>query len=294
MNNNCPKISIVTPVYNQVGLIESTITSVLSQNYPNLEYIIIDGGSTDGTVDIIKKYENQLAYWCSEPDKGMYDAIRKGFEKSTGDIMAWINSDDMYHHNALDVVSEVFSSFEQVEWIQGIQSIMDKKGRTYSVNVCAGPTTKYDFYLRKKGWLQQESIFWRRTLYDKVGGINTELKYAGDFDLWRRFFQVADLYNVVALIGGFRLWSPTQLSTQGMTQYEEEVNTVLSKMFFTDDERFLLKKYKILMKIEELFFKLLRGFKWERLFNKSKCLSLNYHTKIVFDNETRHFVVTDL
>lgn len=91
MNNNCPKISIVTPVYNQVGLIESTITSVLSQNYPNLEYIIIDGGSTDGTVDIIKKYENQLAYWCSEPDKGMYDAIRKGFEKSTGDIMAWIS-----------------------------------------------------------------------------------------------------------------------------------------------------------------------------------------------------------
>ena len=96
ISNNYPKISIVTPNYNGVKYLEQTIVSVLNQNYPNLEYIIIDGGSTDGSVEIIKKYESKLSYWVSEPDMGLYHAIQKGFEKSTGEIMAWINSDDMY------------------------------------------------------------------------------------------------------------------------------------------------------------------------------------------------------
>ena len=96
---NLPKISIVTPSFNQAQFIEETILSVLNQNYPNLEYIIIDGGSTDGSVDIIKKYADKIAYWVSEKDSGMYDAINKGFGKSTGEILAWINSDDIFFDN---------------------------------------------------------------------------------------------------------------------------------------------------------------------------------------------------
>ncbi len=97
MNNTYPKISIVTPSYNQGQYLEQTILSVIGQNYPNLEYIIIDGGSTDNSIEIIKKYERYLAYWVSEKDKGHYHAVQKGFDKSTGEIMSWLNSDDILH-----------------------------------------------------------------------------------------------------------------------------------------------------------------------------------------------------
>src|SRR5690349_701527 len=105
---NWPKISIVTPNFNNGKYLEDTIVSVLSQNYPNLEYFIIDGGSTDNSLEIIKRYERHLAGWTSEPDGGMYEAIDKGFNKTTGEIMAWLNSDDMYHRKSLFAVGKLF------------------------------------------------------------------------------------------------------------------------------------------------------------------------------------------
>lgn len=125
-----PKISIVTVSYNMVNYIEDTILSVISQQYPNLEYIVIDGGSKDGTVDIIKKYEEWITYWISEPDNGMYDAIQKGFSKATGEIMAYINSDDKFHYNALFTAAAIFSSEEDVEWILGRASFIMKRVRS--------------------------------------------------------------------------------------------------------------------------------------------------------------------
>lgn len=112
-----PKISIVTPSYNQGEFIEATINSILTQNYPNLQYIIIDGGSTDGSVEIIKKYEKYLHFWCSEPDAGQYDAINKGFARSSGEIMAWLNSDDMYCPWVFKTVADVMSDFSEIEWL---------------------------------------------------------------------------------------------------------------------------------------------------------------------------------
>ena len=130
---NYPKITIVTPNYNCEKYLEKTILSVINQNYPNLEYIIIDGGSNDSSIEIIKKYENYLTYWISEPDNGMYEAIQKGFDKSTGEIMAWINSDDMYHKNSFFTVADIFSNFKQVSWLTGANTNYDEFDRTVYV-----------------------------------------------------------------------------------------------------------------------------------------------------------------
>ena len=113
-----PRISIITPNYNQEDFLEQTILSVIGQNYPNLEYIIIDGGSTDGSVEIIKKYEKHLSHWVSEPDSGLYHALQKGFSRSTGEIMGWINSDDILHRKSLFVLAEVFSTNDEIDWLQ--------------------------------------------------------------------------------------------------------------------------------------------------------------------------------
>ncbi|RZK26019.1 MAG: glycosyltransferase, partial [Flavobacterium sp.] len=115
-----PKISIITPSFNQCQYIEQTILSVLNQNYPNLEYIVIDGGSTDGTVDILKKYDGRIAYWTSEPDKGQTDALNKGFERATGDIVNWINSDDYY---APDTLAQVAASFAR-QPVQAVTTVV--------------------------------------------------------------------------------------------------------------------------------------------------------------------------
>lgn len=223
-----PKISIVTPNYNGGQYLEETITSVLSQNYPNLEYIIIDGGSTDDSVSIIKKYEEHLKYWISEPDKGLYDAVQKGFDQATGEIMAWINSDDLYHPKAFFTVAEIFN-FEEVNWLQGNPSTFDEMGRTVAV-YGVKRWSKLDYYLGDFRWIQQESVFWRKSLWEKAGKkISTEMKYAGDLELWLRFFRYEKLYVTSALLGGFRQRSQNQLSLDFLDLYLEEARNKIDQ-----------------------------------------------------------------
>jgi glycosyltransferase involved in cell wall biosynthesis len=206
-----PRITIVTPNYNYGHFLEQAIVSVLDQQYPNLEYIIIDGGSSDNSVEIIRKYEKYLAYWVSEPDKGMYDAINKGFSRSTGEVMAWLNSDDAYFPWAFKVVGEVFGAFPQVEWISSLQpGAMDYKGYVVDLGRFEGFSREAfrEGRLGLKnsyGFIQQESTFWKRELWEKAGAhVSTRYSMAGDFELWCRFYEHTQLYGIVSPLGIFR------------------------------------------------------------------------------------------
>jgi glycosyltransferase involved in cell wall biosynthesis len=197
-----PKISIVTVSYNSAAFIERTITSVLTQNYPNLEYIIIDGGSTDGTAEIIKKYDSSLAYWHTGKDAGQYDAINKGFSKSTGDILAFINADDIYLPWTLNTVASIFSSLKDVEWLTSLNaSTIDQTGSIFRSGTIRPISTKgfrQGFYIPGKsdfGCIVQEGTFWRRSLWEKAGSsIDLTYKLAADFDLWARFTDYSNLF----------------------------------------------------------------------------------------------------
>ena len=180
-----PKISIVTPSFNQGQFLEETIRSVLLQGYPNLEYIIIDGGSTDGSVEIIKKYEPWLAYWQSEKDAGQSQAINKGFANSTGEIMAWINSDDFYAPGAFFPVAEAFLK-ENTLWVAGITHRVDQSGKIII------PGKRFEESM--ENWYigapyLQPGIFWHRDLWKKSGTLDESLHYSFDYDLLMRFVQ---------------------------------------------------------------------------------------------------------
>lgn len=287
-----PKISIITPSYNQGAYIEETIQSVLNQNYPNLEYIIIDGGSTDNSVDIIKKYATHLSYWFSEPDDGVYHALQKGFERSTGEIMGWINSDDMLHPKSLFTIAEILS-LEGVQWIQGIPNVFDESGRSVRIDT----TGKWSF-LRlnsENECIQQESTFWKRDLWKKAGGyISTKYRLAGDFDLWNRFFKYEKLYTPLCLVGGFRIRRQQQLSLDS-EGYWKEVSRIRNEN--VNDERLIsdLKKLNRLKKLKNrlsktrilnLFFLINRI---EEAINKIH----NFPKQIVFNRELQKFEILD-
>lgn len=297
-NTIYPKISIVTPNFNGGRYLEHTIQSVLSQDYPNLEYIVIDGGSTDNSVAIIKKYESHLAYWISEPDKGLYDAVQKGFDYSTGEIMAWINSDDLYHPKAFFTVAEIFTNIKNVNWLMGIPSTFDELGRTVSVSPLKR-WNKLDYYLGNFEWIQQESVFWRRSLWTKSGSkVDSNMKYAADLELWLRFFRREKLYVTQALLGGFRQRSEGQLSMDFLDEYMEEARTKIKEEienFIPKKEKELLiniKKYNIVMnKMPYTFLKriLTKVFYLDMI--KKKQLNFSYPPLIYFDRVKQEFKI---
>lgn len=199
-----PTISIVMPSLNSERYIGEAIESVLTQNYPNLEFIVIDGGSTDNTKNIIQRYEKYLAYWISEKDNGHCHALNKGFSRSTGTIMAWLNSDDKYVPGAFSTVAEVFSQFPDVHWLVGKNSWWNKAGQQTGQKYVY--KNIYDYLLGDYKWIQQESVFWRRTLWEKAGShINEDYTLMVDGELWTRFFLEDDLWHLDAVLGGYRV-----------------------------------------------------------------------------------------
>jgi len=242
--NEYPKISIVTPSYNQGDYLEETILSVINQNYPNLEYIIIDGGSTDNSIEIIKKYENDLTYWVSEPDKGMYHAIQKGFDKSTGDIMSWINSDDIYSKGAFSIAIQIFTDYKEVEWITGNTANIDEKSRIINT-VSSKSWHKYDYLFGNYKYIQQEGTYWRRTLWEKAGAkLDLNYSLAADMELWSRFFIHGNLHSVNAILGFFRLRSENQKTLEHINKYYEEAEYIIQNYLPNQEKNMLLKLKK--------------------------------------------------
>jgi glycosyltransferase involved in cell wall biosynthesis len=241
---NWPKISIVTPSFNQAEFLEASIQSILTQNYPNLDYAIVDGGSTDGSVEIIKRYEEKLSWWCSEPDEGQYHAINKGFERSTGEIMAWLNSDDMYCPWAFKTVASILSEIPETEWLTTLRpGNWDYHGYCTGFDLVPGYSREAFLdgryipagvktnvpVLGTPISMQQECTFWRRSLWEKVGGqVSTQFNLAADFDLWSRFYAHAELYGTLSPLGGFRV-QENQRSRQ-LNQYVAEAEKSLANM----------------------------------------------------------------
>lgn len=225
-----PRISIITPSFNQAQYIEQTIESVLSQNYPNLEYMIVDGGSTDGAVDIIRRYEKHLAYWVSEKDRGQSHAINKGLERVTGEIIAYLNSDDFYLPGTLAAVADYFSRHNDVDLIHGRCRTVDVNGN--KIGERSGSITRYDEILdlwdvwwNFRNFVQPE-VFWTRRITRKIGPINESLHWVMDYEYWLRILREGSrVGSIDAELASFRL-QPNQKSTQPERTSEELLRVV--------------------------------------------------------------------
>lgn len=221
------KITVVTPSFNQANFIDQTIRSVIYQDYPNTEYIVIDGGSTDGSDKTIAFYDRQLAFWCSERDGGQADAIRKGFERATGDIFGWLNSDDVLLPGALTHVAEFFSNNPEVECLSGGGFYIDADGlplQNARPGYSLGVRCSYDrlrFY-EMDGVLQQ-ATFWRRSAYEAVGGIDASLRFVMDLDLLIRLANRRPIARTERLLGCFRIHADCKSCTIQNVRHAERV-----------------------------------------------------------------------
>lgn len=207
--NKFPKISIITPSYNQGQYIEETINSVLSQNYPNLEYIIIDGGSNDNTVDVIKKYEKYLTYWVSEADNGQAHAINKGFKKATGEIINWLNSDDLLEQGALFTIANRFSENQDIVFIYGQIIEFDENGNLPFKHF---PTKDLPFRYFYDFPYAQPACFYKKDIVKGLGYLDENFQFTMDLDLFVRILSKHKAFQINNVLARFRWHSDSKSS----------------------------------------------------------------------------------
>jgi glycosyltransferase involved in cell wall biosynthesis len=198
-----PLVSVVTPSFNQAPFLEHTIRSVLEQDYPSVEYIIVDGGSTDGSQDIIRRNADHIASWVSEPDLGQADAINKGFRMANGEILAWLNSDDTYNPGAIAEAVEALDKFPDAGMVYGTAYYIDASGQR--IGRYPARQTDYQGLRRGVNTVCQQSMFFRADRWREVGPLDPSFFYAMDYDLWVRLAQVAPIKFIDRYWANFRL-----------------------------------------------------------------------------------------
>jgi glycosyltransferase involved in cell wall biosynthesis len=198
-----PLVSIVTPSFQQARFLEAAMRSVLDQDYPNLEYMIVDGGSKDGSLEIIRKYADRLAWWVSEPDTGQTDAINKGFARAHGQILAWLNSDDTYEPYAVTEAVEFLLAHPKVGLVYGEANFIDENGRLRG----RFPAAQTDYRRLRRGYVHipQQSAFFRAELWRQVGPLDPSFFFAMDYDLWVRLARISGLRYIPRLWANFRI-----------------------------------------------------------------------------------------
>jgi hypothetical protein len=255
-----PLISIVTPSYQQAAFLEQTMQSVLRQQYPCLEYVVVDGGSKDGSAEIVERYADELHWWTSEPDDGQYDAINKGFWQCTGEIMAWLNSDDLYFPWTLHLVAQFFAQYPEVQWISGGVCGVNVAGQIIGSPLLRGGLSRslaqrgcYQDGLA--GYLSQEGMFWRRSLWEASGAtLNTSLHLAADFELWQRFSVHAKPVAAKCILAAFRHHPSSQRSVQFKHQYCAEVHQLCKTLRSYPRVWDRIRNYKLLSQAYNLCF----------------------------------------
>ncbi|MDX2212480.1 MAG: glycosyltransferase family 2 protein [Oculatellaceae cyanobacterium bins.114] len=246
---NYPCISIVTPSYNQGQFIEETIRSVLLQGYPNLEYIIIDGGSTDNTIEIIRKYEPWITHWVSERDRGQAHAINKGLARSTGDILAYLNSDDYYLPNALFSVAAHFKQNPQTDLLHGrcryIDVLGNKIGEQFgNIHRFSEIIDLWNVWWAQRQFVQPE-VFWTKRITEQIGYFREDLNYVMDYDYWCRILKAGGAVNQLdSEMACFRFTS--QQKSNQREQVAQELLEVVRPLLWSSDVRLPLKQRLIL------------------------------------------------
>lgn len=257
MIHNYPKITVVTPSYNQAQFLERTINSVLDQNYPNLEYIIVDGGSTDNSVDIIRRYEDKLAWWVSEPDNGQTDAINKGLKRATGDWISWQNSDDVYYPGAFHELAIAASKNLDAELIIGNMMLIDENDKPLRDICYVRPS--YKALLAEGMVLTNQSAFWHRNLHDKIGLLSSDLHYGFDYEWFLRITQNTKCEHINSIWGALRIHGETK-TTLHPQNFIDEYEIILDGRKLPDWQKKLYKIRRLwLMILQGNFHYILRG-----------------------------------
>ena len=207
-DQNLPLVSIITPSFNQVLFLEETILSVLEQDYPRIEYIVVDGGSGDGSVELIKQYKDKIAWWVSEVDQGQTDAINKGFGRASGSILAWLNSDDTYEPGAVSAAVKYLQEHPDVGMVYADCNFIDEQSR--KIGKFGAAQTDYQRLRQGYVHIPQQTMFFRAELWHAVGPLDPSFYFAMDYDLWTR---ITALTEIKYLAG--QIWANFRLHTSG-------------------------------------------------------------------------------